>query len=385
MRMLSYCGLLYCCLFFLWGCQKDDAPTPVPIAPILKEIVFPGINDVMPGREASIRGKGFDQGDRLFLENETAMTEVQVTSVNNQEIRFLVPEEAGGAYTVTVERHELQTTLDGELLVPLVVVIDDLVMPAGTSPAGSVIAIGGAGFQQGDEIQLTAPFYPAGKIISVPVTLTDNGMEFLLPTAAYGQNTVTIVRGQRRSTLGTIGIEVTVGAEIGGGIVYYVESNKIHGYIVHKENLGTATESFGPGLALSGAVGTSRSMGSGKSNTAKLVTKMAAFRQNNNSWNTKKAAFELCDELTVGAGNDSYADWFLPSQEELIELFKVKDMLWSKGAGLPANNYWSSSEGDGDAAGWSAFYVNFYEPVNIVSGFVDKEGWKIGIRPVRYF
>ncbi|WP_290790047.1 IPT/TIG domain-containing protein [Flavihumibacter sp. UBA7668] len=385
MRTFSYCWLLYCCLFVLWGCQKDDAPAPIPIAPILKEIVFPGINEVMPGREATIRGKGFDPDDKIFLENETAMTEAEVTSVNNQEIRFLVPEDAGGAYTVTVERHNLQTTLDGELIVPLVVVIDNLSMPTGTSASGSVISIGGEGFQNGDEIQLTAAFYPEGKIISIPVTVSGEGIQFEIPSEAYGQNTVTIVRGQRRSTLGTIGIEVQVGDEIGGGIVYYVESNKIHGFIVHKENLGTATESFGPGLALSGAAGTGKAIGSGKSNTAKLQTRMAAFRQNNNSWNSKKAAFELCDELTVTSNNEVYADWFLPSQEELIELFKVKDMLWTKGAGMPANNYWSSSEADGDAAGWAAFYVNFYEPVNVVSGFVDKEGWKIGIRPVRYF
>lgn len=385
MRKYSNCWLLFCGLFLLWGCQKDDAPKPVPIAPILKEIVFPGINDVMPGREAVIRGKGFDQEDKLFLENETAMTEADVTFVNNQEIRFIVPEEAGGAYTVTIERQSLQTTLDGELIVPLVVVIDDLQMPSGTIAAGSKMSIGGSGFLPGDEIQLTASFYPTGKIMAVPVTVAGEGIEFELPAGAYGQNTVTIVRGQRRSTLGTIGVEVELGAEIGGGVVYYVESNKIHGYIVHKENLGTAAEPFGPGLALSGAAGTGKAIGTGKANTTKLQLKLAAFRQNNNSWNAKKAAFELCDELSVTVNGDTYADWFLPSQGELIELFKVKDMLWSKNAGLPANNYWSSSEGDGDAAGWAAFYVNFYEPVNVVSGYVDKEGWLIGVRPVRYF
>ncbi len=385
MRTFSYCWLLYCCLFILGGCKKDDTPAPVPIAPILKEIVLPGINDVMPGREAVIRGKGFDQEDKLFLENETAMTEVEVTGVNNQEIRFIVPEDAGGAYTVTIERHNLQTTLDGELIVPLVVVIDDLAMPTGTLTGGSMVSIGGEGFQAGDEVQLTASFYPEGKIISVPATLSDNGIEFQLPAEAYGQNTVTIVRGERRSTLGTIGVEVEVGAEIGGGIVYYVEPNKIHGYIVHRENVGTPTQPFGPGLALSGAAGTAKTLGSGKANTTKLMAKLAAFRQNNDSWNAKKAAFELCDQLNVTVNNETYSDWFLPSQEELIELFKVKDMLWSKGAGMPANNYWSSSEGDGDAAGWSAFYVNFYEPENIVSGFVDKEGWLIGVRPVRSF
>ncbi len=52
---------------------------------------------------------------------------------------------------------------------------------------------------------------------------------------------------------------------------------------------------------------------------------------------------------------------------------------------MPPNNYWSSSEGDGDAAGWSAFYVNFYEATQIVSGNSDKEGWQIGVRAIRAF
>lgn len=385
MRKYLNSWLLFCCLFFLWGCQKEDAPKPVPIAPILKEVIFPGLNDVMPGREATIRGKGFDNGDKLFLENEISMTEVEVTRVTTQDISFIVPENAAGPYTVTVERHNLQTTLDGELMVPYIVVIENLEMPTGTFTTGASVRIGGEGFQAGDEIQLTAPFYPANKAISVPVTASAEGISFEVPAGAYGLNTVTVIRGQRRAVLGTIGIEVEVGDEVGGGIVYYVEANKVHGFIVHKENIASPTQPFGPGLALSGAAGTSKSIGSGKSNTEKLMAKLAAFRQSNSAWNNKKAAFELCDELSVTVDGDTYSDWFLPSQEELIEIFKVKDMLWTKGAGLPANNYWTSSEGDGENAGWSAYYVNFYEPENIVSGFVDKEAWLIGIRPVRYF
>jgi len=198
-------------------------------------------------------------------------------------------------------------------------------------------------------------------------------------------NSVIIIRENRKTNVGTIGIEVNVGQEIGGGGVCWTDANKVHGLISHKSTIGTPTEAFGPGVALSGAAGTSKAMGSGKDNTAKLVAKMNSFRQGSASWDGRKSAAEMCNDLAVTIGADTYKGWFLPSQEELIEVFKKKDLLASKGAVIPANNYWSSSEGDGDAAGWAAYYVNFYEPVNVVSAIVDKEGWRIGILPIRSF
>ncbi|MBX2920546.1 MAG: hypothetical protein KF746_00040 [Chitinophagaceae bacterium] len=383
----NICYLLFTILIagIIPGCSKNNDAAPVPIAPILKEIVFPNENDVIPGKEATILGKGFSKEDKIFIEADNGMLEVEVTGATNDYIRFIVPAESGGLYTVTVERAGKQTTLDGELSVPFIVVLENVVMPASGVQQGATVKIEGEGFQDGDILQLTAAFYPEGKTYNIPVTITAKGISFLLPTGAYGANNAIITRGEKKTNLGTIGIEVNAGDELGGGIVYYTESNKVHGFIVSKTNTGTPEEQFGPAVALSGAAGTGKSLGSGKVNTAKLIDKMNAFRQNNSSWNTKKSAAEMCNELSITAGDDTYTDWFLPSQEELIEIFKVKNMLWDKGAGMPANNYWSSSEGDGDAAGWSAFYVNFYEPENIVSGNSDKEGWKIGIRAIRSF
>ncbi len=363
------------------GCSKNNHTEPNPISPILKEIVFP--SDVIPGKETTIRGKGFSKDDKIFIEDDKGILEVVVTEATNDYIKFLVPVEVAGLYVVTVERAGKQTTLDGELFVPFVVVLDNVIMPATNVQQSTTVNIQGEGFLDGDVIQLTAPFYPVNK--NIPVTITPDGMSFVLPEGAYGVNTVTIVRGERRTQLGTIGIEVNIGDELGGGIIYYIESDKVHGFIVNKTNTGTPQEQFGPGVALSGAAGTSKSRGSGKGNTTKLIDKINTFRQGNNSWNNKKSAAEMCKELSITVGDNTYADWFLPSQEELIEIFKVKNMLWDKGAGMPANNYWSSSEGDGDAAGWSAYYVNFYEAENIVSENSDKEGWKIGIRAIRSF
>jgi hypothetical protein len=340
----------------------------------------------MPGRPATIRGNGFDASDKVFIEDEQGMTEVQLLSVTDEAMMIMVPADAGGAYTVTIERAGKQTTLDGELKVPFVIVIEDLVMPSNPFPAGATVTIGGEGFETGDIIQLTAPFYPENKVISVSTTVTADGISFQIPAAAYGINTVIAARGtQRKTILGNIGIQVSVGDEVGGGVVYYTDNNKLHGYIVNKTNTGSPTQPFGPSAALSWAAGTSKDLGGGKTNTSKLVAKMTSFRQSFSNWNGKKTAAEHCDDLSITVSGDTYNDWYLPSQQELIELFKVKSMLSAHGAAMPPNNYWSSSEGDGDAAGWSAFYVNFYEATNIVSGNSDKEGWQIGVRAIRSF
>ncbi|QEC42008.1 IPT/TIG domain-containing protein [Pseudobacter ginsenosidimutans] len=386
MKKITICliGVLLAAVFS--SCEKDDDPAPVPIAPILKKVIFPGENDVMPGRPATIRGLGFDPSDKVFIEDEQKMTEVQLLSVTDEAMVIMVPADAGGVYTVTIERAGKQTTLDGELKVPFVIVLEDLVMPAMPFAAGATVSIGAEGFEAGDMIQLTAPFYPANKVISIPTSVTPEGISFQLPADAYGANTVIATRGtQRKTILGTIGIQVSVGDEVGGGVVYYTDNNKLHGYIVNKSNTGTPTQQFGPSAAIAYAAGTSKDLGAGKTNTSKLVAKMISFRQNFSNWNGKKTAAELCDELSVTVNGDVYDDWFLPSQQELIEMFRVKSMLGTHGASVPANNYWSSSEGDGDAAGWSAFYVNFYEATQIVSGNSDKEGWQIGIRAIRAF
>ncbi|WP_127133212.1 IPT/TIG domain-containing protein [Pseudoflavitalea rhizosphaerae] len=386
MKKITICliGVLLAAVFS--SCEKDDDPAPVPIAPILKKVIFPGENDVMPGRPATIRGLGFDPSDKVFIEDEQKMTEVQLLSVTDEAMVIMVPADAGGVYTVTIERAGKQTTLDGELKVPFVIVLEDMVMPTTPFAAGATVSISAEGFEAGDMIQLTAPFYPVNKVISIPTTVTPEGISFQLPADAYGINTVIASRGtQRKTILGTIGIQVSVGDEVGGGVVYYTDNNKLHGYIVNKSNTGTPTQQFGPSAAIAYAAGTSKDLGAGKTNTSKLVAKMISFRQNFSNWNNKKTAAELCDELSVTENGDVYDDWFLPSRQELIEMFKVKSMLATHGASVPANNYWSSSEGDGDAAGWSAFYVNFYEATQVVSGNSDKEGWQIGIRAIRAF
>lgn len=369
----------------LVACKKEETNLVSPIPPILKEILFPEEKDAIPGRDVLIKGKGFSKEDVVFLQTTGTEVQVPVKEATNAYIKFTLPREAGGLYKVTIERDGQKTTLDGTLSVPFVIPLDDVVLPANHVQQLADVAIAGKGFEAGDIVQLSADFYPTGKVFSIMVTTTAEGISFKLPQGCYGANTVVVTRANRKTNLGIVNVEVNVGDVIGGGVVFWTNEAKVHGLIASKTNTGTPIEQFGPGVALSGAAGTSRALQTGKENTAKLLTKMAAFRSGNSSWNDKKSAAELCAELLVTDGTDSYGDWFLPSQEELIALFKVKTLMATKGAEVPPNNYWSSSEGDGDAAGWSAFYVNFYEATNVVSANSDKEGWKIGVRAIRAF
>jgi hypothetical protein len=382
LKFLFIAGLV----FLVVGCDDDDKHVAEPIPPIFKEVKMPGEMNIIPGQATQITGLGFSREDKMFLTGTEGTKEVEVLEATDSYIKFIVPIDAGGEYSVTIERAEKQTTLNSKLKVPFVVPLTDVELPkAAISQEGEVYIVG-KGFENGDMAKLTATFYPDGTEYGVPVTLTSEGAKFNLPKGTYGVNTIVIERGNRKSNLGAIIIATNVGDVIGGGIVFWVDTNKAHGYIASKTNVGTATEQFGPEVDPSNAAGTSQTMGSGKSNSQKIAAKMAQLRSINDwpEWRTVKIAAELCEEFSVTENNLTYTDWFLPSREELIELFKAKNVLASKGYPIPANNYWSSSEADGNS-GWAAYYVNFYEDTKIVSEFVSKSGWKIGVRPVRSY
>lgn len=374
-----------CCCFGIVACEKETTPKPEPISPILKEIIIPSQSEVMPGQDVVIRGKGFSKNDKLYLENTEGVLEVTVKEVTDDFLRFGLPVEAGGNYKMKVERAEKTTVLDNELIVPFVVILENVELPNENIQRSAEVSIKGKGFEQGDVIELSAGFYPQGKVFEIVGEVVGEEIRFTLPEGVYGENEVAVVRGNRRTNLGKIGVTVRVGDELGGGVVFWTDQGGIHGLICNRTNIGTPTEPFGPSVALTQAAGTTKAIGQGRANTEKLLSHISAFRQNNANWNDKKTAAEWCSELEVTVGDDVYSDWFLPSLEELIELFNVKDLLAQKESVIPANNYWTSTEGDGDAAGWSAYYVNFYEATDVVIGNVDKEGWKIGIRAIRNF
>ena len=110
--------------------------------------------------------------------------------------------------------------------------------------------------------------------------------------------------------------------------------------------------------------GTSTDIGTGKQNTQLIVD----FSNQNGE---NDSAAQLCLNLKVG----NYSDWFLPSKDELNEMYKLKDTI----GGFQDSWYWSSSQNDDDyICAWNQFFKNGAQP----SYFKEDTG---RVRAVRAF
>ena len=115
-----------------------------------------------------------------------------------------------------------------------------------------------------------------------------------------------------------------------GGIVFYVNDNGLHGLEAAPEDQS--------GNASWGCIETeidgadNNSVGSGAQNTTDIVAGCA----------DEGIAAKIADAYQL---ND-YADWFLPSKDELILLYQQQEVV----GGFSADGYWSSSEIDSSNA-----------------------------------
>ncbi len=150
-----------------------------------------------------------------------------------------------------------------------------------------------------------------------------------------------------------------------GGIIFYVNPNYVAGstdeatswkYLEAAPNNLPGTYTWGN----PGDLGTKYGIGTGKSNTEKLLEAKKADSS------LSFPAAEACDAYTAGG----YTDWFLPSKDELNLMY---ENLHKKGLGnFGDNEFWSSSElytvlvwtqrfSDGEPddrqASWQDFYV----------------------------
>lgn len=143
-----------------------------------------------------------------------------------------------------------------------------------------------------------------------------------------------------------------------GGLIFYVKGYYSNGWR-YLEAAPVSTEWTLKEWGIGGYfVGTGTGIGSGQSNTTKIVD----FLNNNLddyygdvTYKTNRAAY-LCDALTV----DGYSDWFLPSKDELNLMYQnLHNIVIPVGgfADLGNWNYWSSSEYSATIA-WHQFFYN---------------------------
>jgi hypothetical protein len=131
-----------------------------------------------------------------------------------------------------------------------------------------------------------------------------------------------------------------IGQSYQGGIVAYIDSSGIHGLIAAPSGQGSAQWGC-YGATISGADGTA--IGTGNQNTIDIMT----------GCNEAGIAARLCGDLVLGG----YSDWYLPSKDELYQLYLNKVAI-----GGFANNgyYWSSSENNNDYA-WVQYFGDGYQ------------------------
>lgn len=153
-----------------------------------------------------------------------------------------------------------------------------------------------------------------------------------------------------------------------GGIIFYLDNTGEHGLACDIRDLGFDIEWGCPTAADFGAEGLE--IGTGAQNTIDIV----------NRCSERPIAASLCDDLV----QNGFADWFLPSKDELDSLYQhmeiVNETALEQEGGGPLHNgefYWSSSHEISNKV-WVQYFKDGYQK----SELKDEEN---AVRAIRAF
>ena len=161
-------------------------------------------------------------------------------------------------------------------------------------------------------------------------------------------------------------ISLTLGTSYEGGIIVYLDGTNKHGLIAARSDQSTGIQ-WGPSYLATSANGTARY--TGQANTTKIL----------NTYGAGSYAAKLCDDYVTVESSVPYDDWFLPSKDELNDIYTQKD--WGRIGGFGTSYYWTSTEN-------SAYGGLYYAWIQSMSGTQYDQAAKntsYGVRAIRGF
>jgi hypothetical protein len=158
-----------------------------------------------------------------------------------------------------------------------------------------------------------------------------------------------------------------IGENYGGGIVFYVYDNGLHGLIAATVDQSSGIEWWGGG-PFTNTCAKADGVGAGLKNTAIIIA-------NQGPVSGMMFAARVCNEYTVTAGGVFYGDWYLPSKFELNLLYLQKTLA----GGFTNNIYWASTEINAQ----QACFQNFTDGAQAVGSTVKAMGFYV--RAIRAF
>ena len=227
-----------------------------------------------------------------------------------------------------------------------------------TSGGGSAVTVRGVCWSTSqsftiDNSDKTTDGAGAGSFISV-ITGLNPGITYYV--RAYATNSTGTGYGNLVK-FNTLTPPFTVGQSYGGGIIFYIDGTGQHGLIaaISDQSSGMQWGCYGNSIP-----GTSTEIGMGQDNTTAIV----------NGCSTAGIAARICDNLVL----NGYNDWFLPSKDEMNQMYLHKTVIGGFASNLP---YWSSSEYSANYA-WNQLFSDGFQ-------CYSPKGLLYSVRAVRAF
>ena len=185
------------------------------------------------------------------------------------------------------------------------------------------------------------------------VTLSNGGGSFKDSISAYTAGTGIDITDNVISTHA-----YSVGDFAQGGIVFWVDETGRHGLVCVKTDQATDVRWY------AGTYGSTYARGdgpfSGEMNTSIIIASQVAIGNDGNPY-----AARLCAELQVTEGGKTYGNWYLPSKEELNQMYINRVIIGTTATangGIALSNafYWSSTESDSNYV-WAQSFTDSYQ------------------------